>query len=83
MNLDDYSYYRSRAFQEEEAARSAACDAARERHLELADAYRARCIFILAGMYTGAPAADGRPVNRTRPHAAGSAPPFRPGCELV
>lgn len=43
MTGDDYRYYATRARQEEEAASNAGCDAARERHQELADAYRFRC----------------------------------------
>lgn len=83
MNLDDYNYYRSRAFQEEEAGRSAACDAARQRHLQLADAYRDRCILILAGMYAAAPPADERLGSAGRFRAAGSAPLPRSDCELA
>lgn len=43
MTLADQTYYLRRAFQEDEAARAATCEAARERHLELAAAYRFRC----------------------------------------
>jgi len=42
MPSDDDKYYRRRLLQEEEAARQATCDAAVERHEELADAYRLR-----------------------------------------
>lgn len=46
MTLDDYIYYTRRARQEEQAASNAACEAARECHQELADAYRLRCSLI-------------------------------------
>ena len=46
MTRDDYQYYAMRAQQEDEAALGASCDAARERHQELADAYRLRCELI-------------------------------------
>lgn len=82
MNHDDYAYFRSRAVQEEEAARSAACDAARERHLELADAYRARCILILATMDTGSASID-LVRERKRPGAGGYAPSAQPDCETA
>lgn len=38
----DIEYYRKRLLQEEEAIRSASCEAARQRHQELAEAYRLR-----------------------------------------
>ena len=40
--MDDRSYYARRALQEREAARTAACRAARERHAALAEAYALR-----------------------------------------
>ena len=46
MTQDDYGYYAIRARQEDAAARVAACHAARERHEELAEAYRLRCQLI-------------------------------------
>lgn len=46
MSRDDYQYYAMRARQEEKAALIATCDAARERHEELAEAYRFRCELI-------------------------------------
>lgn len=42
MNLDEKLYYRRRVFEEEVAIRRATCLAARERHEELASAYRLR-----------------------------------------
>jgi hypothetical protein len=42
MTLEDRTYYLRRALQEDEAARVATCREARERHLELASAYRLR-----------------------------------------
>jgi hypothetical protein len=44
MTLEDRTYYLRRALQEDEAARVAACAQARGRHLELASAYRLRCL---------------------------------------
>jgi hypothetical protein len=44
MSLDDRAYYLRRALQEDEAARIATCSQACERHLELASAYRLRCL---------------------------------------
>ena len=38
----DMEYYRRRLRQEEEAVKSASCEAARQRHQELAEAYRLR-----------------------------------------
>lgn len=43
MTRDDYDYYTMRACQEDQSASIAACDEARERHQELANAYRFRC----------------------------------------
>ena len=43
MSAIDKAYFLRRALQEEEAARTARCDAARERHRILADAYRLEC----------------------------------------
>ena len=43
MTLDDRTYYLRRALEEDAAARIAACEAAREVHLQLAAAYRERC----------------------------------------
>ena len=42
MNLDEELYYRRRLFEEEAAIRRSTCLAARERHEELASAYRLR-----------------------------------------
>lgn len=43
MQESDLSYYRRRALQEDECVRKATSERARERHLELASAYRLRC----------------------------------------
>jgi len=43
MYRDDLSYFRRRMVQEEAATRNAAGPQARERHMELAAAYRLRC----------------------------------------
>ena len=43
MNLDDQSYFRRRALEEDKAARNASCDVARARHTQLAALYRGRC----------------------------------------
>jgi hypothetical protein len=43
MNAKDQAYYLRRILQEQEAANNAACWQARERHEELASAYRSRC----------------------------------------
>jgi len=43
VNGNDQAYYLRRALQEQEAAGAAACLEARERHEELAAAYRLRC----------------------------------------
>lgn len=43
MDARDQAYYLKRIVQEQEAARRASCPAARERHDELAAAYRLRC----------------------------------------
>ena len=43
MDANDRAYFLRRAFQEEEAARLATCREARDRHEELAAAYRFRC----------------------------------------
>lgn len=48
MSMEDYRYYSRRATEEDSAARSAACLAARLRHKELAEAYRARCALAAA-----------------------------------
>lgn len=45
--VDDLEYYRQRQSQEEEAARAASCPEARERHEELAEAYRLRTRLIV------------------------------------
>ena len=42
MKQDDVDYYRTRAVQEQVAAQKASCEAARERHEELAAMYRFR-----------------------------------------
>lgn len=71
MNQDDYAYYRSRALQEDEAARGAACEAARNRHRRLADAYRIRCILFLAAMDTASSSIGAAMPSRSRPAVAG------------
>ena len=43
MDANDKAYYLRRILQEEEAARTASCSVARERHEELAAAYQLRC----------------------------------------
>jgi hypothetical protein len=43
MNLDNQSYFRRRALEEDKAARNAACEIARSRHMEMAALYRGRC----------------------------------------
>lgn len=43
MDANDRAYYLRRALQEQEAARTATCRKARDRHEELAAAYRLRC----------------------------------------
>lgn len=45
VSQDDQSYFRRRLRDEENAATRAICDAARERHEELAAAYRLRLQF--------------------------------------
>ena len=40
MGRDDTAYYRKRAIEEQVAAQNASCEAARERHEELATMYR-------------------------------------------
>ena len=44
--MDELQYHSRRLVQEEAAARTANCHAARERHRELADAYRLRCLVL-------------------------------------
>jgi hypothetical protein len=65
MTMEDEAYYRYRARQEEEAARIATCSEARDRHDELASAYRLRSRLILLS------AAD-EPVGE-RPRSAAQA----------
>lgn len=48
MNREDYDYYAMRVRQEDEAASNTQCADARERHEELANAYRLRCELIRA-----------------------------------
>jgi hypothetical protein len=43
MDAKDHAYFLGRALQEQEAARRAECSQARQRHEELAAAYRFRC----------------------------------------
>ena len=43
MTRRDHDYYARRAAQEDAAAAIAGCEAARDRHEELANAYRLRC----------------------------------------
>lgn len=66
MTLHDFQYYTRRALQEDEAAASATCEEARDRHQELADAYRLRCSLI--------PVED-RPVPKAA-HRAGNRRPI-------
>ena len=42
MHTNEQAYSRKRALQEAKAAATAACEAARQRHLEMADLYRRR-----------------------------------------
>lgn len=49
MRTDDESYYRARAIQEQIAAQSAASEAARERHDQLAMMYRFRAAMLSGG----------------------------------
>ena len=46
MTRDDYDYYVTRAAQEDYSASISASDVARERHQEMADAYRFRCALL-------------------------------------
>jgi len=46
MRRDDYTYFRRRIVEEEAATRNTASPQARERHRELAAAYRLRCSLI-------------------------------------
>lgn len=46
MREDDASYFRRRALQEQLAAQKAACEAARDRHDELATMYRFRAAML-------------------------------------
>jgi len=55
MTRCDHDYYVKRAAQEDAAAANASCEAARECHEELADAYRRRCAVILASGEVGSP----------------------------
>lgn len=48
--LDNYTYFARRVRQEDQAALNAACEAARERHEQLGDAYRDRCARIIDRM---------------------------------
>ena len=43
MNSDDREYFCRRAREEARAAQNASCEAARERHAELAELHRHRC----------------------------------------
>jgi hypothetical protein len=49
MREDDASYCRRRAVQEQVAAQSATCDAARFRHQELSEMYRFRAVMLSEG----------------------------------
>jgi hypothetical protein len=49
MREDDASYFRRRALQEQVAAARAKCQAARDRHDELATAYRFRVAMLTEG----------------------------------
>lgn len=46
--MNELEYFRRRLLQEEEAARNATCQVARDRHEELAEAYRLRSRLIVA-----------------------------------
>jgi len=46
MKRDDAAYYRKRAIDEQVAAQNATCEAARERHEELATMYRFRAAML-------------------------------------
>jgi hypothetical protein len=59
MNPDDYTYFRRRAVQENEAARRALCEEARTCHRKLAAGYRSRCARI--SMELAAPVISERP----------------------
>ena len=72
MTADDYDYYAVRARQEDQAALHAACVAARERHEELADAYRLRCE-LLRGLFPAdmpGPAPRSQPARSRQPMVA-------------
>lgn len=43
MNSDDREYFRRRAREEARAAQNASCEAAKERHAELAELHRHHC----------------------------------------
>ena len=74
MTRDDYAYCAMRARQEDDAALLAACEAARQRHLELAEAYRSRCERIRCLFPSSMPAADGadQPMTARAPIASAS-----------
>lgn len=55
--MGDQVYYRNRVLQEDEAAKKATCTEARDRHEELAAAYRLRCSVMKA-----LPLAAGEPI---------------------
>lgn len=44
--MDDLQYYQRRLAHERQAVRDAACQAARERHEKLAEAYQLRCLLL-------------------------------------
>lgn len=59
MDQDEQSYFRRRLRDEEVAVRHATCSAARERHEELATAYRIRLSFGCRGDATPGHRSDG------------------------
>ena len=69
MTLDDHIYYAMRERQEVQAVSKATCAAARERHQELADAYRFRCSLILSRRSDSASSATvvDHPAKRRQP----------------
>ena len=74
MTRDDYDYFEMRARQEEQAALIAAGDAARQRHEELAEAYRLRCELIKSPLPadTSGPAVRIQGTSRREPTVSSS-----------
>lgn len=68
MIRDDYEYYLRRVGLEERAVANATCTVARDRHQELADAYRLRCSLILElNKFGSAPTVIAHPTNTRQP----------------